>query len=110
MKRGEDLVSVYRAANFTEAHLVKNLLEEADIDAQVTEESSFAYVGLTAFAPRVLVRLKDQTRAQAVIAEYEEKLIARAELPDWTCSNCGLSVPGAYDECDNCETSRPAIP
>jgi hypothetical protein len=34
----EDLVSIYKAANVTEAHLVKNIMLQAGIEARVTEE------------------------------------------------------------------------
>jgi Putative prokaryotic signal transducing protein len=103
----QDLVSVYLGANVTEAHFVKNLLADAGIDARVSEENE-PLAGLPVVPPDVLVRRQDQAQAEAVVAQYEEQQIARADTPDWKCANCGEMVPGTFDECDNCGTDRPA--
>ena len=61
----QDLVSVYRAANPTEAHLLMNLLIDEDIDAQVSEENE-PFAGLPIVPADVLVRKADETRARAI--------------------------------------------
>ena len=102
----QDLVSIYKAANVTEAHLVKNLLLEEEIDASVSEENE-PLAGLPIVASDVLVRKADEARARAIIEQYEEQEIERAERPDWTCSKCGATVIGAFDQCDACGADRP---
>jgi hypothetical protein len=74
----KDLVSVYKAANVTEAHLVMNLLLDEGIDANVSEENE-PLAGLTIAAPDVLVRREDEARAQAIIDNYDDQQIERAE-------------------------------
>jgi hypothetical protein len=74
----KDLVSVYKAANVTEAHLVMNLLLDEGIDANVSEENE-PLAGLTIAAPDVLVRREDEARAQAIIDDYDDQQIERAE-------------------------------
>src|SRR5262249_22593818 len=101
----QDLISIYRAANVTEAHLVKNLLLDADIDARVAEENE-PLAGLSIAAPDVLVHRRDQARATTVIQQYEAKQIERVEGPEWTCAACGASNIAGYDSCDTCGAAR----
>ena len=102
----QDLVSIYQAANITEAHLVKNLLLEAEIDVSVSEENE-PLAGLTIVPPDVLVRRSDEVRARAIVQDYEDQQLARADRPDWICAKCGATVVGAFDECDACGAYRP---
>ena len=102
----DDLVSVYAAANVTEAHFVKNLLIDEGIDAFVSEENE-PLAGLPIAAPDVLVPKAREAEARRIVAKYEEDRIKRAHRPDWKCPNCGAEVGGASDFCDNCGTERP---
>src|SRR5258708_5831755 len=95
----QDLVSVYRAANPTEAHMLMNLLIDEDIDARAAEENE-PFAGLPVVPAEVLVRKADEARARAIVAEYEREQMERANRPDWTCAACGATVVGAFDECD----------
>lgn len=106
MDDSQDLVSVYQAASLVEAHLVKNLLLEAEIDVEVSEENE-PLAGLPIAQSDLLVRRSDEARARQVVAEFEEQQIARAERPDWKCAKCGVTVVGAFDECDACGADRP---
>lgn len=81
MSDPKDLVSVYKAANVTEAHLVMNLLLDEGIDANVSEENE-PLAGLGIAAPDVLVRREDEARAQAIIDNYDDQQIERAEKED----------------------------
>lgn len=104
----EELVSVYRANEVAEAHLVKNLLLDENIDAQVSEENE-PFAGLNIVPADVLVRRRDLPRAEAIVQRYDEKKIERAERPDWKCPNCQATVVGAFDECDVCGAIRPGL-
>ncbi len=105
MSDPDELVTIYKAENVTEAHLVKNLLVDEGIDAVVTEENE--PFSLTITPTEVLVRRADEARARAVIEVYDAEQERRAERPDWTCPACGAHVIGALDECESCDASRP---
>lgn len=106
MSDPEDLVSIYRAANVTEAHLVKNLMLEAEIDAVVSEENE-PLAGLSITAPEVLVKQRDFNRAEQIVEQYEERQVARMEGPQWKCPACGAQNYAGYDSCDSCGEARP---
>ncbi len=78
MSDPKDIVSVYKGANVTEAHLVMNLLLDEGIDAFVSEENE-PLAGLSIAAPDVLVRTEDEVRARAIIDDYDDRQIERAE-------------------------------
>lgn len=102
----EDLVSVYTAANSTEAHLVKNVLVDEDIPAFVSEENE-PLAGLPIAASDVLVPESHAAQARAIIDSYEQEQIRKAHRPDWKCTACGATVLGAFDICDVCGADRP---
>ncbi|HTU25684.1 MAG TPA: DUF2007 domain-containing protein [Pirellulales bacterium] len=106
MEDPEDLVSVYQAANPTEAYFVHNLLIDAGIQAEVTEENE-PFAGLPIVPPDVLVKQADEARAREIVGQYERDQEARANRPDWICAKCGAKVIGAFDECDVCGADRP---
>ena len=100
-----DLVSVYKAADVTEAFLVKNMLLDQQVDAFVAGQTAIV---ANLNPVEVYVRQHDESRARPVIAEYQANLIQRAERPEWRCAKCDTSNPGAYDECDECGAPRPS--
>jgi hypothetical protein len=102
-----DLVSIYQAANVTEAHLVKNLLLDEGIKAVVSEENE-PLAGLSIAAPDVLVNQRDFARAEQIIEEYEERQVARVEGPAWKCGKCSAMNFAGYDSCDTCGNARPS--
>jgi len=102
----DDLVTIYKAANTTEAHFVKNLLLDGGVEATVTE--GYDPLGLPNVSPvEVMVRQRDEVGARPIVELYENEQIRRAERPDWICSKCGATVIGAFDECDVCGAPRP---
>lgn len=104
--REDEIVSVYKGENVTEAHLVKNLLLEAGIDAYVTEENE-PLAGLPITPPDVEVKKVDEQRARAIVEQYDREQENRANRPDWVCPKCSATVVGAFDECDVCGADRP---
>ena len=75
------------------------------IESQVTEPNE-PLAGLPVVPPDVLVRRDDEIRAREIIDQYQNEQVERAERPSWKCPSCGTTVPGAYDECDQCETPK----
>jgi len=106
MTEPEELVSIYKAANVTEAHLVKNIMLQAGIEARVTEEYD-PLAGLNIGAPDVLVHRRDFKQAESVIDQYEERQVARMQGPEWKCEGCGAMNFAAYDTCDTCGVAKP---
>ncbi len=105
MSDPDELISVYKAANATEAHLIRNLLLEEGVNATVAEEHD--PFSLPFSPPEVLVRSVDETRARALIQSFDEEQIRRADRPDWKCPACEATVLGALDECEACGAARP---
>ena len=105
MSDPNELISVYKGENVTEAHLVMNLLLDEGIEAFVSEENE-PLAGLGIAAPDVLVRRADEVRSRAIIERYDDTQLERAARPDWTCPSCGATVLGALDLCDRCGADR----
>jgi rubrerythrin len=101
----DELVLVYKAENVTEAHLVRNLLADEDIDAVVDAENAPLTLPITPAS--VQVRRADEGRAREIIERYDAEQERRADRPDWTCPSCRATVVGAFDECDACGATRP---
>jgi hypothetical protein len=74
----ENLVSVYRARNVTEAHFVKNLLLADEIDAVVSEENE-PFAGVAVVPPDVLVHRKDRERAMEIVRQFEAHQVEHGE-------------------------------
>ena len=118
-----DPVAVYDAATNVEAHLVRTLLVEEGIDAQVVEDLSTG--GLWMFGllpgihkPQVWVQRADLQRAQPLLVEYERQEAERqaahqqaartGEPIKVTCEDCGQASmfpaehQGTVQECPHC--------
>ena len=73
--------SIYQAANITEAHIVRSMLNARGIDAEVSGHYLQGGVGELAtmdFA-RVLVEEEDIALARKIVAEYEANTYEQAE-------------------------------
>ena len=77
MSDPDELIKIYRAANVTEAHLVRNMLEDEGVQAIVTEENE-PLSGLNLVGCDVMVKRSDETQAEQLIAGYEELQIRLA--------------------------------
>jgi Flp pilus assembly protein TadB len=91
---------------------VKTVLKKAGIDARVVGEMLQAALGELpmgpATSPRVWVPRKDETRARAVIAEWEQQRSEdrTEERAPWACPRCGEEVEGSFDICWKCQAPR----
>jgi len=109
------LVQVYTAHDEIEAYFVKNLLEQAGLDAVVMGGTlASAYGGLPMVSdtrPSVWVLPEDLEHAEAVVAEYVDNLTDETDAPptgeDWTCPHCGETVEAQFTDCWKCQTPRP---
>ncbi len=76
-KPDEDLIVVYSAANLQEAHLLKGLLAQREIDAVVLNEALGAATGGVpvgqATSPRIGVAQADEAKARQVVVAFERQ-------------------------------------
>ena len=94
---------IYTAANLAEAHLVRDLLQQAGVAVHVFNEYAMAAMGdvpMGAACPQLWISQPQQEQhARAVIAEYEKR------PPTTTIKNCfacGEANPGEFELCWNC--------
>lgn len=118
-----DPVAVYVAAHNMEAHLLRTILNEAGIEAFVTEDMSqvgFWMLGVLSqiHRPQVWVEREKKSAAQAVLSEYDRQQAAKRDLPAAAldsgepiavvCENCGRSMKfvralaGSIQLCPQC--------
>jgi len=97
-----DPISAYNAASNIEAHLVRQMLEEAGIEAHVVEDTSV--VGLwfggalpEIHKPQVWIERADAERSAPVLAAYEDEAerrrreFAEGDPVVVTCEACGAA-------------------
>jgi hypothetical protein len=115
-----DPVAVYNAANNVEAHLLRNALGTAGVEAFVTEDISQGILGLIPeiHKPQVWVERADVERVKPILDDYERRA---AELRDANtqdeqtetavevvCEECGerSAYPaiqlGSVQQCPHC--------
>lgn len=66
----EELVTIYKAANAAQAHIIRNALESEGIACQVAETNE-PLAGLNIVEPDVMVKARDQAQAEQIIADWE---------------------------------------
>ncbi|TDJ46058.1 MAG: DUF2007 domain-containing protein [Gammaproteobacteria bacterium] len=97
-------VQVYRAANSTEAHLLKGLLEQYGMPVRMFGEGLAGGLGeLPADVMQVDIEVPVGYRqyARELIEEYENHGVASVA---WICVRCAESNPPSFDICWNCGT------
>lgn len=119
-----DPVAAYNAANNVEAQLICNLLNDAGIEAYVTEDVST--VGVWMFGllpeihkPQVWVERSDLARVKPLLDEYENQQLQRRQSEEKqraageatveaTCEECGrqsifpAAQDGSVQDCPHC--------
>ena len=94
---------LYSAADLFEAYLIRDLLAEVGVRAQILNENAQGGVGEIPFThayPEVWVeRENDLNRARQVIVEYE----SRRDTSHYVdCPNCGEQNPDNFETCWHC--------
>jgi hypothetical protein len=98
-------VTAYVASTNLEAQLLKVLLQEAAVEAHVSEDNSLA--GLWAFGtlpevhrPRIWVSETDLNRAQVLLNDYEARAAEREEARGQTADPQGATIEVLCEECN----------
>jgi hypothetical protein len=94
---------IYTAANLPDAHLVRDLLQQAGIPAHIFNAHAMGALGdlpMGSAHPQVwITQLHQETQARAVIAKYSDRAtVSVAHL----CAACQESNPGEFELCWNC--------
>jgi hypothetical protein len=119
-----DPVAAYNAANNPEANLLRNLLNDAGIEAYTTEDVS--PVGVCLFGliseihkPQVWIDRADIERVKPFLEDYERRQLQRQEaeseqaaagksMMEARCEECGqptlfsIAQKGAVQDCPHC--------
>ena len=103
MNRRDDFVRVYRAANATEAHVIRGLLEQHKINVRLFGEGLSSGLGeLPVEVIEVEIRVPSGYRqlARQLIDEYEIRPSAESDTAnEWTCGACGEPNPATFGLC-----------
>ena len=94
---------IYTAANLADAHLVRDLLQQAGIAAHIFNEYAMAAMGdvpMGSAYPQIWIpQLHQEQHARAVIADYETRAPQTAIK---TCGACNETSPGEFELCWSC--------
>ena len=101
---------LYSAANATEAHLIKGILENASIETILFGEDLSIGVGeLPADVLQVIIMVNEYKYADALefISNYEKILREPAQDgKSWECEGCTQINPETFEICWNCQAVR----
>jgi hypothetical protein len=109
--------NIYAARDAMDAHFLKGLLAEQDIESVIEGEELEEVWGAVPLSetnkPSVWVNEVDVARAKPIIDEYERRKVVRAggeesaERLTWKCPRCGEQIEEQFTSCWHCNTSRP---
>lgn len=94
---------IYSAASLPDAHLIRNLLREAGIEAHVLNENAQGGVGqlpvMDAYPQIWIADERDLPRAREMIEAFEQMPSVRSSL---RCERCTEQNPSTFQVCWNC--------
>ena len=97
---------VYTAMHLPDAHLLRDLLQQAGIPAHVFNENAASAIGLvpvsTALPEVWISQVHQEQHAKTIICDYQTR---RATTETWPCKSCDETNPGEFDSCWNCGTA-----
>jgi len=100
------LKKLYSAVSLPDAHLIRNLLEEAGIEAHVLNENAQGGVGqlpvMEAYPQIWIVDERDLPRARKLIEAFESMPAIGNNL---RCTYCSEDNPSTFQLCWNCGSS-----
>ena len=94
---------LYSASSLPDAHLIRNLLEQAGIEAHVFNENAQSGVGqlpvMEAYPQVWIVNEHDLERARRIVEAFEQMPAIRSNL---RCDRCSEDNPTTFQLCWNC--------
>jgi len=102
---------VYESINFHQVGFRQSILQEAGIECSIRNEGGAGLSGEVPFTevyPELWVNDDgDEARALELLAAQSGAQAAALDSPDWTCPQCGETVPGNFETCWNCGGEPP---
>ncbi len=102
--------TAYRAANATEAHLIRGILGQHGIEARLVGEGLSSAMGeLPATVAEVEIQVPTGylERARELCRDYENSSTQKSVNPDpWFCSECREENPSTFGVCWNCQAPQ----
>lgn len=110
MRESQKMVCVHRLQDPIEANLIRGLLANEGIPAELTGEGLVgAYSGVPKLCEvRILVPEDRRAAAETVLRRYDEGRRRPARLRDWVCPDCGESNDPSFEICWHCERASDA--
>lgn len=104
MRNQPRMVCIHRLQDPIEANLIRGLLMNEGIPAEVTGEGLVgAYSGVPKVCDvRVLVPSRFRETAETVVRRYEEGRHRGATETDWLCDKCGETNHPSFEICWRC--------
>ncbi len=94
---------IYSAANLSDAHLLRDILERVGITTHLFNQYAMAALGelpMSSAYPQIwLAQPQQEQHARALIAEFERRPISTAPK---LCLPCGEANPAEFDICWQC--------
>lgn len=107
MDRSAVFERVYRAANATEAHIIRGFLEQYGIEVRLFGEGLSSGLGelpVDVIEVEIHVPTGYRQLARELITEYEVRPSAADDMSgEWQCRACGEVNPQSFGTCWNCQ-------
>lgn len=97
--------NVFQSPVLADAAIVRNMLVEHGIEAQLIEGQTAHGMGVTGASEVWVVRDADGDRAAELVRELERSQQTE-QRHQWTCRECRESNPGAFEVCWSCSAAR----
>ena len=100
------LIKVFTADNIVEVGLMRSLLEQHDILAELRNHHTSSLMGevpYTSIWPELWVDQAHFEQAKKLISELK---MQDAEGPDWSCNSCNQLSPANFELCWQCGDYR----
>lgn len=90
----------------------QSILQQAGIPSFIRNEHAAALSELQgpAFYPVLCVDEENYEVAMELLQPYYQQARQEVEAVDWTCPQCGETVPGTFEICWNCQYTKEATP
>ena len=97
---------LFSSANYTEAGLLKSMLDAADIASEIRNESAqAAYYPGAEFYPELWV-INDEDFSDALKLRKAWCTTRARHFRPWTCAKCGEELEGQFLTCWKCGSQR----
>ena len=96
---------VYTAADLTEAHFIKGLLIQYDIELEIQSQSLAIAIGeLPVDAQRIDLYVKSENLSKSleILSKYNSNIRSSNKLNNWKCNHCNEENPESFEICWSC--------